>query len=66
MPNENSFVSFVCTSCRQEIEASVSKIGQTVECPACGTRCAASLGATTTAGKMRGALRKRLSTEDSS
>ncbi len=38
MPNENSFVSFVCTSCRQEIEASVSKIGQTVECPACGTR----------------------------
>ena len=36
MSEENSFVSFVCTTCRQEIEAPAEKIGQTVECPACG------------------------------
>ena len=29
-------MSFICTSCRQEIEAAASMIGQTVECPACG------------------------------
>lgn len=36
MSDENRFVSFICTSCRQEIEVSADKIGQTVECPACG------------------------------
>lgn len=36
MSEEKLFVSFICTSCRQEIEADASKIGQTVECPACG------------------------------
>ena len=36
MSEENSFVSFVCTTCRQEIEAPAEKIGQKVECPACG------------------------------
>ena len=38
MSEEKLFVSFICTSCRQEIEADASKIGQTVECPACGAR----------------------------
>ena len=37
MSEEKNFVSFICTSCRQEIEAAASMIGQTVECPACGT-----------------------------
>ena len=36
MSEEKHFVSFICTSCRQEIEADASKVGQTVECPACG------------------------------
>ena len=36
MSEESKFVSFVCTTCRQEIEAPAEKIGQTVECPACG------------------------------
>ena len=36
MSEEKLFVSFICTSCRQEIEAAASMIGQTVECPACG------------------------------
>ena len=35
---EKRFVSFICSACRQEIEAAESMIGQTVECPACGTR----------------------------
>ena len=38
MSEEQHFVSFICTSCRQEIEADASKVGQTVECPACGAR----------------------------
>lgn len=38
MAEENSFVSFICTSCRQEIEAAREMVGQTVECPACGAR----------------------------
>ena len=38
MSEEKHFVSFICTSCRQEIEADASKVGQTVECPACGAR----------------------------
>lgn len=38
MSEENSFISFVCTSCSQEIEVATSMAGQTVECPACGAR----------------------------
>lgn len=38
MADENSFVSFVCVSCRQELEAPRDLIGQTVECPSCGAR----------------------------
>lgn len=38
MADENSFVSFVCVSCSQELEAPRDLIGQTVECPACGAR----------------------------
>ena len=38
MPEEKSFVSFICSTCRQEIEASAAMIGQTVECPACGAK----------------------------
>lgn len=38
MAEENKFVSFVCVSCQQELEASVDMVGQTVECPACGAR----------------------------
>jgi len=36
MSEEDSFISFVCTSCRQELEVAKSMVGQTVECPACG------------------------------
>ena len=38
MSEEKSFVSFVCSTCRQEIETSTAMIGQTVECPACGAQ----------------------------
>ena len=38
MAEENKFVSFVCVSCKQELEASADMVGQTVECPACGAR----------------------------
>lgn len=38
MADENSFVSFVCVSCRQELEAPRDMVGQTVECPSCGAR----------------------------
>ena len=38
MADENNFVSFVCASCRQELEVPRDKIGQTVECPSCGAR----------------------------
>ena len=34
----DSFVSFRCTSCQTEIEASPDMIGQETECPACGAR----------------------------
>lgn len=34
----DGFVSFICPSCHQEIEGSLDMIGQTVECPACGTK----------------------------
>lgn len=32
---ETSFISFVCPSCRQEIEAPVELANQETECPAC-------------------------------
>ncbi len=35
---EDGFVSLLCPSCRQEIEASLDMIGQQSECPACGTK----------------------------
>ena len=38
MADENSFVSFVCVTCRQELEAPRDMVGQTVECPSCGAR----------------------------
>ena len=38
MADESNFVSFVCISCKQEIEASKDMVGQTVECPSCGAR----------------------------
>lgn len=38
MAEEKSFVSFICDSCKQEIEAEKEMVGQTVECPACGAR----------------------------
>ena len=38
MADENNFVSFVCASCRQELEVPRDRIGQTVECPSCGAR----------------------------
>ena len=34
----DAFVSFRCTSCQTEIEASPDMIGQETECPACGAR----------------------------
>ena len=37
MADENNFISFVCSSCKQELEAPRDLVGQTVECPACGT-----------------------------
>jgi DNA-directed RNA polymerase subunit RPC12/RpoP len=36
MPDDISFVSFVCSACSQELEAPRDTTGQTVECPACG------------------------------
>jgi len=36
MADETSFVSFVCASCKQELEAPHDMVGQTVECPSCG------------------------------
>lgn len=38
MADENSFVSFVCASCRQELEVPRDAVGQAVECPSCGAR----------------------------
>ena len=38
MADDNGFVSFVCVSCRQELEAPSDMIGQAVECPSCGAR----------------------------
>ena len=31
MADENNFVSFICVSCKQEIEAAKEMVGQTVE-----------------------------------
>ena len=36
MADENNFVAFVCSSCKQELEAPYDMAGQSVECPACG------------------------------
>ena len=36
--NEEDFISFCCTSCHTEIEASPDLIGEETECPACGTK----------------------------
>lgn len=38
MADENNFVAFVCSSCKQELEAPHELAGQAVECPACGAR----------------------------
>lgn len=38
MAEDNNFVSFVCVSCSQELEALRDLVGQTVECPSCGAR----------------------------
>lgn len=38
MADESSFVSFMCVSCKQELEAPRDMVGQTVECPSCGAR----------------------------
>jgi DNA-directed RNA polymerase subunit RPC12/RpoP len=35
---EDGFISFVCPSCRCEIEATLDLIGEPTECPACGSR----------------------------
>lgn len=32
------YISFVCSSCKQEIEASADMAGQVAECPACGVK----------------------------
>ena len=34
----DGFVSFLCSGCHQEIEASKDMIGQSVDCPACGIK----------------------------
>jgi len=33
---DDGFTSFLCPSCRTEIQASLDMIGQETECPACG------------------------------
>ena len=35
---EDGFISFVCPSCRCEIEATLDLIGEQTECPACGAK----------------------------
>ena len=35
---EDGFISFVCPSCRCEIEATLDLSGEPTECPACGSR----------------------------
>ena len=35
---EDGFTSFLCPSCRTEIEASLDMCGTETECPACGAR----------------------------
>ena len=35
---DDVFVSFLCNSCHQEIEASADLVGQIVDCPACGEK----------------------------
>jgi DNA-directed RNA polymerase subunit RPC12/RpoP len=36
--NEEGFTSFLCPSCRTEIEASLDMCGTQTECPACGVK----------------------------
>lgn len=36
--DQGFFTSFLCENCRTEIEASLDMIGETTECPACGTK----------------------------
>ncbi|MBO7483149.1 MAG: hypothetical protein J6U17_04615 [Kiritimatiellae bacterium] len=36
--NEEGFTSFLCPSCRIEIEASLDMCGTSTECPACGAK----------------------------
>jgi len=36
MVSEDGFMSFLCPSCRTEIEATLDMIGERTECPACG------------------------------
>jgi len=36
MADENNFIAFVCSSCKQELEAPSDMVGQSVECPSCG------------------------------
>lgn len=35
---ETKFTDFLCPSCHTEIQASHDMIGQSAECPACGTK----------------------------
>ena len=35
---DDGFVSLICPSCHQEIEASCDMLGQQCECPACGAK----------------------------
>ena len=49
MADENNFVSFVCASCRQELEVPRDRVGQTVECPSCGARFVGAAATATTA-----------------
>ena len=38
METPSDFTSFLCPSCKTEIEASLDMIGQDTECPACGAK----------------------------
>ena len=38
MISDDGFTSFLCTSCKTEIEATLDMIGQSTECPACGAK----------------------------
>ena len=38
MSDEAFFTSFLCPSCRTEIEATLDMVGEETECPACGAK----------------------------